>query len=427
MQVASDDNPAVANLSSGATTVEAAAGTDVAAPPPRASTGIRRDALRAGVLLAVALVVCIVVYLAWTTPGSWFPQASERTWPADKLALVRGTGGPAGGSLVVTAPDASDIALVSVVTDFRSADYPAIAWHVSGLAQDVDVQLLWKTDVEPDKLESVPIRVEGGRAVVTMVAGNPRWIGRVTGLALAIHGALPQPLVVQGVTAKPMGFPGIVRDRLHDWFAYEPWNGASINAIAGGEDYQPFPLPVLLALAVGLAGVAVAALARFRPSAFRVAVPAILASFFLCAWALLDARWTFNLFRQDRDTAARFGGKDAREKHLANEDADLYAFVQRALKLLPSSPTRIFIASDLDYFRGRAAYHLYPHRVYFDPRSNQLPAAQRLHRGDWLLVYRQRGIQFDRALGKLRWDGGRQIVDAQLKLVEPGAALFLVQ
>jgi hypothetical protein len=49
-----------------------------------------------------------------------------------------------------------------------------------------------------------------------------------------------------------------------------------------------------------------------------------------------------------------------------------------------------------------------------------------MHAGDWLLVYRQRGIQFDRSQGKVRW-GDNQIVGAELKLVGPGGALFLIR
>jgi len=150
------------------------------------------------------------------------------------------------------------------------------------------------------------------------------------------------------------------------------------------------------------------------------------AAFFLVGWLLLDARWTWNLLRQERDTAAQYAGKDARDKRLANDDGPLFAFIEKALAVLPSKPVRIFIASDADYLRDRAAYHLYPHRVFFDPRSNALPPATDLHPGDWLLVYEQHGIQFDRAQGKVRWDGG-QIVNAELKLVEPGGALFLVR
>jgi hypothetical protein len=41
------------------------------------------------------------------------------------------------------------------------------------------------------------------------------------------------------------------------------------------------------------------------------------------------------------------------------------------------------------------------------------------------MVYQRRGIQFDRTLGKLRWDG--QALNAEPRLVEPGAALFIIR
>jgi hypothetical protein len=402
----------------------ALAGASAASPMPASRS--RRDVLRLALLLLAVLVASIVAYLLLAAPGRWFPRVPDRTWGASELTLVRGTGRAVGDELVITATDANGIALVNVTTDVASVDYPGIEWRVSGLAEDADARLLWRSDFQPDRLNNVPLRVEAGRAVPTVVAGNPAWIGHITGLALAIHGTLVQPVVIRGVTAKPMGVIGIARDRLHDWFTFERWNGASINTIAGGEDYQPLPLPILLALVVGLSSIAVVAVRHFRPAAFTLPLPAILTAFFLAGWLLLDMRWGFNLIRQERDTATRYAGKDAHDKRLANEDGQLFAFIEESLAVMPRTPVRVFVASDADYFRGRAAYHLYPHRVYFNPRSRELPPASDLHAGDWLLVYRQHGIQFDRGQGRLRWDGN-QIAAAELKLVEPGGALFLIR
>ena len=388
--------------------------------PPR-----NRDVPRAASIAVAVLIVCVGVYLALAVPGAWFPRAAPKSAGVNELTLARGTGRVVGNALVVTAPDASGIALVSLATDFPSTDYAGIDWLVSGLREDADVRLLWRNDFQPGKLMSAPVNVEAGRTVTTVVAHDPAWIGHIKGIALAIHGALPQPLVIRGVIAKPLGALETLHDRLGEWFAFERWNGASINTIAGGKDYQRFPLPALLALVVVVSGIVVVAVRRFRPDAFRAATPAILAAFFLVGWLLLDARWTWNLLRQERDTAAQYAGKDARDKRLANEDGPLFAFIEKVLAVLPATPVRIFIASDVDYLRDRAAYHLYPNRVFFDPRSNALPPASDMHAGDWLLVYEQHGIQFDRNQGKVRWDGG-QIVNAELKLVEPGGALFLV-
>jgi hypothetical protein len=87
---------------------------------------------------------------------------------------------------------------------------------------------------------------------------------------------------------------------------------------------------------------------------------------------------------------------------------------------------RASVASEADYLRERAAFHLYPHNVYANPRRNELPKPEQIKPGDWMLVYQRRGVQFNPATGKLIWDGGPP-VSAQLKLRGEGAALFLIQ
>jgi hypothetical protein len=82
--------------------------------------------------------------------------------------------------------------------------------------------------------------------------------------------------------------------------------------------------------------------------------------------------------------------------------------------------------ADDHYFRGRAAYHLYPHNVFFDPRNNLMPAADQLQPGDWLLAYQRRGVQYDAAQQRLRWDPA-QSVAAKVMLVGPGTALFEIR
>jgi hypothetical protein len=331
-----------------------------------------------------------------------------------------------GDTLLVTAPDANGISLVTATGDVSSTDYRAIAWIAAGLPADADVRLLWRSDVQPNKLNSVPIELRDGRTLPVMVAGNPAWLGHVTGLALAIHGTLHTPVLIRGVVAKPMGAAEILGDRLREWFAFEPWNGASINTVVGGVDNGALPLPLALAVVVGIAALGAWALRRRRPDVISMTTPALVAGFFLVGWLVLDARWTLNLARQERATAAEYAGKSSRDKHLASEDAPLYAFIEKALAVIPRTPVRIFVAAESDYFRGRAAYYLYPHSVYFEPRGDALPRAGTFRPGDWILVFQQRGMQFDKAQGTMRWGDG-QIVSAELKLLDPGAALFVVR
>ena len=93
---------------------------------------------------------------------------------------------------------------------------------------------------------------------------------------------------------------------------------------------------------------------------------------------------------------------------------------------LPATPAWVIVAADADYFRGRGAFHLYPHNVFFDAGHNVMPAPSSLRPGDYLVVYQRRGVQFDPAQQKLRWDGGPP-VSAELLLAEGGGAAFRIR
>jgi hypothetical protein len=408
------------------------------APPPAVSTAATagpgvdstpsRTLLALTVLFVAALLCCMVAYLALAVPGSWFPGASTRAWGAKDLTLARGTGGIVDDELMVAAMDATGNALVTLTSDFRSADYAAVAWIAIDVPDQADVRLFWRTDYRPDKLNQATVGVDAGHVLPTLLNKDPAWIGRITGLALAIHssGPLAKPIRVRGALAKPMGAVEILGDRASEWLAFEGWNGASINTITGGADIQDLPLPMLVAAALLLSGGVYLGWHRFRPAAAPVPIAFVLIVLLVIGWFVLDARWTWNFARQVRATAAEFGGKDNRDRHLAMEDGQLYAFIEKTRALMPKEPARVFVVSDLPYFRERAAYHLYPHNVYADNAASAMPPANRLRPGDWLVAYREHGIQFDAAQGKLRWDGN-QIVNAELKFVEPGSAVFLIR
>jgi hypothetical protein len=382
--------------------------------------------LRPILALAVAVVVVLLAYLAFTVPASWFPSSSVKQWGVRDLTLPRGTGGIGNNELLVTATDASGQAYIAVTTDLRARDYATVTWNARNVPLDVDVHFLWRTDYAPKKIFSVPVTVEAGRLLPVVLANDAGWLGHVTGIGLAVRGTLSQPFAIASVAAKPSGALSILQDRASEWLGFERWNGTSINTIVGGDDVQPLPLPLLLAVSIALAAAAMLLWRRFRPSIRLADAAAAMAIMFAASWFVLDARWTWNLARQVQTTNAQYAGRDWRGKHLAAEDGALFEFVEKARAEMPAAPARIFVASEADYFRQRAAFHLYPHNVYAEPRTNDLPASDRVRPGDWMLVYQRRGVQFDPSAGKLRWDGGAP-VSAQLKLRGEGAALFLVQ
>jgi len=401
----------------------AAAAPQAAAPayvPPALSPA------RIAWLFGASLVACLVVYLAFAVPGRWFSPALDQAYDAHRLVLSRGGGAITGNELVITRAAEDGNAVVSVTTDLRAVDYPVIAWIAADVPANAKVALLWRTDVDPSRLNTRPLTVDSGLLQPLDMHADPHWLGRIVGLALAVQGTLDAPLHVRGVVAKPADAFDTLRDRAREWIAPETWSGASINTVAGGADVQPLPLPLLLAAASVVAIAALAFLARrhLRASAPAIAAGAIALA--LAGWFVLDARWLVDLTRHADATARRYAGKDSREKHLAADDAGLFAFIEKVRGLLPDDKARVFVVADADFFRGRAAYHLYPHNVWFEPYHNVVPPAAQLHAGDWIVVYRRRGVQFDAARHSLRWDGG-VTVPAELKLLDHGGALFRIQ
>ncbi len=382
----------------------------------------RQVARGALLLFAAAFVVCLVAYLATSVPGSWFPGASTQVIGARAFTVNRGTAMPDGDAIAISATDASGLALIAANVEARSIDYPIVAWNGFGFRPDADVHFLWRTDYAPNKLHSVPVPIVAGRLSPVTMAGNPDWMGRVLGVALAIRGKIGEPVRVVNVKLKPGGAFGQIADRVGEWSAFEPWSGTSINTITGGAEVQEVPLPTLLVVA-GLVALAVWVAFAWRRRGLA-ALPAAAAIVFLAGWMVLDAQWMLNLGRQAAATQAQYGGKDWRASHVAAEDGPLFTFVEKARAKIPAK-ARVFVVADAAYFRGRAAYHLYPHNVLFDPFTDSLPQPSWLKPGDYVLVWHRRGVQFNPSEHKLRLGSGEPVA-AEAVLMEPGAALLKV-
>jgi hypothetical protein len=188
---------------------------------------------------------------------------------------------------------------------------------------------------------------------------------------------------------------------------------------------QDLPLPVLLALAAALAAAAAYALAKTRNR--MPALPVVLATAFVAAWLVQ---------RRALDVGSRAAGARDRAslRRVATRASGIspprtarsFAFIEHVRAKLPPPPARVYMAADAPYFRGRGAYHLYPHNVLFEPYVNAMPARARLHRATMSSSYQRRGVQYDPGAQHLRWDG-EEPISAELIVSEPGAALFRIR
>ena len=134
---------------------------------------------------------------------------------------------------------------------------------------------------------------------------------------------------------------------------------------------------------------------------------------FLVAWALLDARWQWQLWQQLQETYQQFAGKTPAQKRLAEIDGALFEFAQTLKHALPKQPSpagaaRVFIvsggtSSKAIFDRLRVRYHLLPYNAYAAPDG--LPPADVISAGDYVLILQPyTGIQYDNQAKRLAWD-----------------------
>jgi hypothetical protein len=387
---------------------------------------IHRTLVRAAASLAIAAVAVVVGYLVANVPGAWFPSAAPKVFDAAQMAMSRGRAQAAPGALLASPAPGEDAIVVVLRADLRSTDFAGIEWHVAGIPPDADVRLIWRTSYQPERLNLATMSVDDGRLRPIVMRNDPAWIGTIVGMGLAVRGNLRAPVEIRSVTAKPLGALEIVRSRAGEWLAFEGWRATSVESLAGGADVQDLPLPFVLALAAALVLAAYALKRRFAPAPGAVPWAVFAVAVFAVAWLVVDLRFAWNAARQSLLTARTYAGKDWREAHLAAEDAALFGLVEEAKAKLPATPARVFVLAEAPYFRARSAYYFHPHNPWYDVFRDAGPETGLPRPGDYVFAFRRRGVQFNPALGRLRWDDGQELA-AEAVMLGGDGVLFLLK
>jgi hypothetical protein len=88
---------------------------------------------------------------------------------------------------------------------------------------------------------------------------------------------------------------------------------------------------------------------------------------YMCAWMLLDVRWTANNLRQIHYSLETRWRADEQQKLSSELDGGIYQYVQRLkAATLGNKNARILVIGNdgaIDYYLLRAKYHLLPHSV----------------------------------------------------------------
>jgi hypothetical protein len=370
-----------------------------------------------------ALVLTLTGFVLTYHTGPWLPEAQERSIPGAQLK-VRDKSRVEGSGVVLqgVGEDGNAVAIVNLDPPVEAANFRFVEVRARGEFPSGGMHFVWRVRGAETTVRKTEVLVSGSRIVPLTLGAVDGWTGSVVGLGLIARGDLSKPFLVERIDLRPSWVGTTIGGMLAHWLEFEPWDGGSIHFMSGGNPSLKYPLPVFLGIAFAVAvGIYLLLIVlghtRFEPRAALVIA--------VLGWAVIDARWQLNLWRQLDLTRFQYAGRSWEEKRLAAEDGQLFAFMQEVKAKIGDAPARVFVFSDEEYDRMRGAYHLYPANVSAQAKRQALLPARMYRPGDVLVLYRKRGVEFNAAEKRLRWEG-KESVAADLVFLSKGSAVFRV-
>jgi len=340
------------------------------------------------VALVVSALLLVSVYLLLSPDSSKYRSEDNRAATAPRVI--------AGGELIarmgITEPYENqrvaitrldgDRAILTRHQAFQATDYDFMQYRISGRNPSETLYLIWRTAQNPAQLYNLRLSWSGDAEDTLRIADHPDWKGNITEIGLDIYGDLRgQALVIPDLTLLPGSANALLSAIWSQWTGFTGWTQKSINFLG---DQSPFPSPVEAAAA--WSGLALTLLLLVRaPQRGQPLIVLGVATFL--PWLALDMLWQRELTIQLHDTEYRFSGKTMHERHLADEDSEIYRYAKRLREdILPKTPVRMFILHDSEehnYQRLKVQYYLLPHNIY---NYGRLPPKDAIKPGDFVLI-----------------------------------------
>lgn len=276
------------------------------------------------------------------------------------------------GFAVVELPTGS--ANLSRLTDLHVA--------VGSIAPRVDVSVFWWTKIGEDLASHRLIAGNDGGYRADMSAVD-KWPQFIPAVALRIEGTPGTVLDIGPVELKP------IYDMAFFWFVLKaayvpaPWTQSSVNTHGMATTrIGKFNLLEWTGLGVFICGAAVTLLGFIgkRRSPRRLLLLAC-----VLGWVFLDTVWINHLYFRSVSSIQAFAGKSDKEKLAASIDAATARIAEDLRSSIPRA-ARIFVASEDDWTGNRLSYYLYPRNVYWQRGGPELPGADALRAGDFVVL-----------------------------------------
>lgn len=370
-----------------------------------------------------ALVLTFAGFVLSFHSGPW-TLSGETTSIMGSQLKVHGGSRVDGGSVIFHEPDSAGnlVAVVNFDNSLDASHFRLVSVHATGGIPTGGLSFAWRVQGDERTVRKTQLDVSGGRILPMLLGKADGWTGRVVGIGLVAKGDFSAPLAVSRIDLLPASVWTTVKGIVSDWAEFEPWDGGSINFLAGGNSDPRRSLTLFAGTAFIGATFLYFLLVVLGHTKFQ---PQVVLAIPLMAWVLVDFRWQANLWRQLSVTWDQYAGKSWEAKRLAAEDGRLFGFIRDAKAKIGDDAVRVFVFADEEFDRMRGAYHLYPANVAaLRTRQSILPAAV-FRPGDVLVIIRKRGVEYSPAEKRLRW-GGTESVRAEMVHFSAGSAAFRV-
>ena len=378
------------------------------------------------VLLLLALALVIGFAMVKSSGGRLSDAAAPIVAEGADMVATEGAGQRDGRAFVLDKAGAEGISVLTAkLSPFAAEEFSRIEWQISSAQPPPELALLWRTREHPRRNYTKRVQWLVGGAAPLDLSAEDGWSGTITGVGLVVAPGLQVPLRVESLRIASRSAAGVAGTLAQEWTQLNPLGGYSVNFPFDAERGHELPLLPAVAAAVALAIALYLLLARWRgwPRDRRVAWAIVVGG-----WLLLDLRWQTNLWREAAARGARFAGKTTAEKHLAADDAALFALAEKVQSALPAAPTRIFLYCDSDLLCARAAFLIYPRNPYRSVSWRRpVPARpEDMHAGEYVLLLYSRALGYDAARQVIVWPDGHT-KPADVVLTAPGTLLARVR
>ena len=339
----------------------------------------------ASILLGLAMLMAVLT--------QFFQPPSSAELPAHVVNMTEETIEVAASSwqlhdgvldLKLTEVGAGGVGLVTLLTTGIDAqDYPYL--HLS--VQDPPLDLIARVSFVKGGKTAAQYFLEDRPLTDLSIAMHEfnEWDGAIEDITVLLMSKEASALTVTDISLHPASATLQLRSILSDLGSFAPWKRAQMNTHTGAAkvaSFYPVPLVVTLMLLSFVAYGVVVILSRGRP-AFSWTVPAMI---FLACWLVLDLVWQNRLLRQVAHSHFTFAGLSTEEKLAAGPDAKLYRSIAAVKAHINEPDARVMVATSDLYAGMRAAYFLYPLNAYWRLERPEIPDAQYLRKGDYILL-----------------------------------------